>query len=484
MNIFPIFTAKDASNALSQKNIENGNHTSASNSTSAPNTAMVATPSIMSWLQSFISPESSSPAHPAISMLAHQDPVKHKNMLEKVSTLTGGEISADEALNNPLKFEHASARIALGHPDQDVLEDLYLVHGHIKYMYRIGPSEAKDYLLGGSDKTARGGFGMTPTGEGDVDALDRFLDADPRTLPVHELVSGIETICTAEGYRSVNGDWAREPTQPRTRAQLIVQHCFEALTASNRTPPIGEVYQSRGSDDVTGTIADGINVPGGHFRVMDEPDTFLPGERPPLAPVSEYKYFRQFENPYLKKESWVGEAERKNIPVRAHASGTAPLTMSALDGHLSGATGNTAPSQTWGDRSMTRTDPVRLEQAAAMITLPTFVRASYHTNMETQAGIKHYHDMHGYLAHESDFPAPAKPRDLQKLANNNLLAITSDENLPGENFSARDVMNELQNEQYDRRKTQSRLVKQEQQQARHDARIATVNTTARRFIEE
>ncbi|QAU23174.1 hypothetical protein EO087_03515 [Dyella sp. M7H15-1] len=473
MNIFPIFTAKDAA-------IETSNYASASKRIYAPNVATVATPSIMSWLQSFISHGSSSSAT-AISMLAHPDPVKHKNMLEKVSTLTGGEISAEEALNNPLKFEHASARIALGHPDQDVLEDLYLVHSHMKNMYRMAPPEVKDYLLGGSDKMARGGFGMTPTGEGDVDALDRFLDADPRTLPAHELVSGIETICTAEGYRSIGANWTREPTQPKTPDQRTIQNSINALTASNRTYSIGEVYQSRGGDDVACKVADGTNVPGGHFRVMDEPDTFLPGERPPLAPVSDYRYFRQFDG---ERESWVGEAERKNIPVRAHTSGTAPLTMSALDGHLSGATGNTAPSQRWGDRSMTRTDPVRLEQAAAMTALPTFVRGSYHTNAETQAGIKHYHDMHRYSAHESDWPAPTKPRDLQKLANNNLLAITSDKNLPGENFSARDVMNELQNEQYDRRKTQSRLVKQEQQQARHDVRIATVNTTARRFIEE
>jgi hypothetical protein len=351
---------------------------------------------------------------------------EHRTALKEMAKITGG-MTAEEALKDPIKFEFALARIAQQYPAPEIRKDLHVVHNNMKENFANMSDESLDYLLGGSDQMARGGFGLTPDGKANVKAFRKFLNADPADLPAHKLISGIESVCTAMGYRAIGASWTRAPHRPQTPDQTAMQNRIAQLVDPNKVYAIGVVYTNRGHDDQAPHLKPGEK---GDVHIKDQPDQYFDKERPAAAPSGTHRDFRN--------ESWVGEAAEQDIPVRGHVSGTAPLTTAALDGLM----GNKS-SKKWGENSMTKEDIVRFENMAALVTLPTFSRASYHTLSETVIGLGIYKGMHGYSQYENEWPQPTPPADAQKLAHNLIMSITSDEPIPGSSITYRDVADAL-----------------------------------------
>ncbi len=259
--------------------------------------------------------------------------------------------------------EFVMARTLQRHPNASVKKNLYRLHSSMAEKFKHMPDGSLEWLIGGSRKTSRGGFA-------NVGELREFLHSNPEDIPSGSLITGLETISTAIGYRAIGSKLTEAPFVPKTPSQKKMYDVVSEITNGERVCAIGAIYRQRGSDRVVSHKA-GENV------ILCEQDHTLsnskgkrnlgqPNERIPSA---QFKVTSENHQP-----SWISEAADNSIYVRNHVSGTAPLSLAAVTGLLRD----------------TLTDEKEARDLYTALLLPQFLRSDYHSLAETQAGIDHF----------------------------------------------------------------------------------------------
>ncbi|MCS5710676.1 hypothetical protein [Candidatus Berkiella aquae] len=272
------------------------------------------------------------------------------------------------------------SRAVMRHPDEKVLEMLCDLHQEMKSTFVNEPDEGIEWLLGGSRDMARGGFKNAQT-------FKAFLNKDPRKMSPSRLITGLETVATAIGYRMIHANWSLPPTNPNdpmqnaTPAQKQMNELIQKIRFTNGDvimPPIGEAYVNRGFDDVARSpisLDDDIDIEAEDVSEASDLDgideeVVLPAQKLPA------RVFQKHNDHAL---SWPAAALKSNIDVRAHTSGTAPLALSAIEGVL---------GYNRSGKLLTKEEELRKLSGALLVA--SFLRGDFHTPAETQAGVEHY----------------------------------------------------------------------------------------------
>ncbi|ARB91242.1 hypothetical protein [Legionella longbeachae] len=290
-----------------------------------------------------------------------------------------------EQINNEVK---AISRAVMRYPNDEVKEQLYRIHEKLKYQFAGRSVEGIEWLLGGASAMARGGFKNAQN-------FKNFLNTDPKKISPSRLITGIESVLTAIGYRMINADWAIAPFDPlndpmSTEEQKLMQHTVIGLRdyvsaikdfedKHHLVDSINAVYKNRWFDDVgQATIYDAQDIIQNAVDVSEASEADQE-DLLPQTPLPERKFQRYNDGTNL---SWIGAADESNVPVRAHTSGTAPLTLAAMDAVLS--------SQGGPDYSHDTQDRDKLRTLAGALIIPTFLRGDFHSIAETYAGVEYY----------------------------------------------------------------------------------------------
>jgi len=225
---------------------------------------------------------------------------------------------------------------------------------------------------GGALVNARGGFR-------DVSALRSFLNKDPADINSSRLITGMETILTAVGYRGVLGNWVLPPHQPQTADQhQIYQICAQLFSF---IAPRAEQFIP---DKVSCMRSDFL----GQAPIYDVNYTFAGVDRAELSDGSDSELELESHAPRrlpkkifdIKKDSgtntWVGAAHLAGVPVRASVSGTVTLSLAATAALL--------------QQPGTLLSEETAHLLAGVLFIPTYERGDYHSIAETAAGVQTY----------------------------------------------------------------------------------------------
>ena len=309
-----------------------------------------------------------------------------KEACEKIKTL--GAPRDPDNLNKSVV--DSLMRISMRYPSEKTRERINILHDKMKNTFASMPDEALEWLRGGSAKVARGGFNS-------VEDLKAFLHADPSKLEPSALVTGLETILAAMGYRSIHADWVMEPFAPETPAQEKMDRLIKELVVPHRVPAIGkERYPDRADDSIESKP---------QFK-SEEYSLVMGLRRPQLSEASGAEeavvHERLDERRFREILGWTAVAKASGVDIRAHTSGTCPLEVAAVAGFLD-------------DEEWFHNDK---EAAAflASLTIPSFHRGDFHSVAETYAGIHHFLHERAEKAGKSSekMKAAISPRDALK----------------------------------------------------------------------
>lgn len=276
--------------------------------------------------------------------------------------------------------EFVLARALQRHPNLRVRKNLNLIHFKLAEKLNGMSDESLEWLLGGSGKTSRGKFNSPSE-------LRAFLNTNVNDILSSQLISRLELLTTAIGYRAIQAKWGQEPIVPKTPDQKKMYDVLREITNGQIVCPINSVYTQRATDS-TSNGADVIVCEQDDELSDDEDDAYRgqPNERIPSA------YFKAISD--NGQPSWVSEARENGVYVRHHVSGTSPLNLSAVLGLLR------EPGESYA-AILENEDEVR-ELFTALI-MPKFLRSDYHSLAETQAGIDH---VFAEITHSKDNTLP------------------------------------------------------------------------------
>lgn len=295
-----------------------------------------------------------------------------------------------DLLQNEVKI---ISRAVMRNPDPEVLNSLYILHAKMKEQFAHMSDEALEWMLGGSSKMSHGGFK-------NAESFRNFLNKDPHKISASRLSMGIETVATAIGYRSIHASWTQEPTTPVTPEQKKMDKVIQCIIGDRRVPSIGEVYTSRGQDDVGADMYrhrnDDVFYDAGD--ISDASDVDEVEEKQPLEKTPSRR-FRQYTE--SEEVSWIGAAEQSNVPAQAHVSGTAPLTLAAIHGLFES-----------GERPNSYFNHAKnIRKLAGNLLVAPFLRGGFHTTAETVAGIEHYIVETAKKSYSSAKATPLQPQE-------------------------------------------------------------------------
>lgn len=271
-------------------------------------------------------------------------------------------------------------RAVMRFPAAEILDQCLYIHQRMAEEFKDMDDESIDWLLGGSSDMARGGFhdghGLTA-----AQKFKAFLGLSKEELIHHpqKLITAIETIATAMGYRAIHATWAVTPFEPETPAQRLMDEKIQNMIHDKLTKPIGAIYTARSEDDlIAHPCDDSIEILARQGDVSSASDCELEDQRPIKQLDS-----RKFRNEVIQGHlSWIGAAVKGGISVRGHISGTCPLTLSAIDGLCS--TGSDPEKSQWLNLDR------NFNSLAGAVVVATFERGDYHSIAETAAGVNHY----------------------------------------------------------------------------------------------
>lgn len=266
------------------------------------------------------------------------------------------------------------SRISMEHPRKSNALLLRYMHQCIGSAFGGYNDEAIEWLLGGTNGMEVGGFD-------NASAFQSFFNDSPRDIPLSDLSTGIESVLTATGYRMINAPWSAQPVDPSQlpgcakEIQKIHKFIMQLRDIYGKLPcPISEVYGHR--------IYEVTDAPYSELTVYDAPDfdslDFM-NKRKPLNPPSK-RSFKNLNGYYENPKPWPNRCLEHSIPINAHVSGTAPLTLSAMDALLEYYMGL--------DAKIISTD-FKIQLAGTLI-LATYERADYHSIVESMSGIVHW----------------------------------------------------------------------------------------------
>lgn len=371
--------------------------------------------------------------------------ILHKDGAVKQSTLKRREKHNLPPQSNPAKDMQAICRAVMRYPSEEVIAQLYLIHHKMHEAFLNMDDEGLKWLLGGSSKYSRGGFSAKTSRSFfkeeksepicDVNKFKKFLKTDLSRISPQRLITGIETIATAMGYRCIGALMTEPPAEPITEPQKKMLATINTIMASSLVPPIHMTYTNRDHLECTGVSRldlEGIEDLGGFdiANTVDGDDADISSAsdvEEDLPPPRKSKMF--LKNLPGGGLSWMAAAKESKIPVVAHVSGTVPLVLSAIVG--------LCRSDELFSKSLRDKKSTSLKPLAAVLGIAAFQRGSFHTIAETSAGINHFLD---HLHHRT--PQPMQP--MAALANGLvMLEEAASNNLRGRDISLREAIAEV-----------------------------------------
>lgn len=269
-------------------------------------------------------------------------------------------------------------RAVMRHPDSDVVEILYRLHDKLKMDYTGMSDEALNWLLGAVE--SRGGFYPDPqvSGKDSKNAAQKFrefLSIDPSKMSTSLLITKIEAVTTAMGYRSIGAIGAR-PHFPETVEQ---KKMFQKITDTLKlVSSINRIYIDRSDDALN--LEDSFEI--------DEKDISSASDEEDVEARYPHKFLGSSNLRSHTREgmkTWPRAADESHIETRFNTSGSAPLTLAAIEGLLSSDEKATELLKKNNNRA----------KVFATIVCTTFERGNFHTLAENMAGILYYLDILG-----------------------------------------------------------------------------------------
>lgn len=268
------------------------------------------------------------------------------------------------------------SRVVMRAPNQNVIDNLNNIHQKMKQAFSSMPDSGLEWLLGGSSEMSRGGF-QDDDSMSRVNRFKQFLNTNPEKIPTQRLITGIETITTAMGYRAIHASWVESPYTPETKEQLLMDTKIRSLVLPFLRKQIGDVYLDRFFENIQpNSPKTKKEVVGKQIDVSSASEVEFTARKPKIKLDSRRFNYKTKKNTL----SWPAMAKKGGIPVRGNTSGTCPLCMSAIEGLYS--SGNSSSQDNLSDND--------LKQLVGALLIPTFLRGDYHTFAETAAGIVHY----------------------------------------------------------------------------------------------
>ncbi len=259
-------------------------------------------------------------------------------------------------------------------PNFEVMKQLQILHQIIKNEFVNMPDESIVWLLGGAPKS-RGGFK-------DAKSFKDFFNKEPLTIPPSRLITALNTIITAIGYRAVDAKWVTPPIQPNANhhhyAYIMHSQIKTKFPRYALPPTIGRhAYTARNLDEVSDecTFVEDYEeiLPDDNSEASDV--EYMEEKKP--QKISSQKFFRKKLHHQLEF-SWPVGAQLGNIPIRCHVSGTTPLILAIINQLF----------ESNGHQWIKEEDNVRKLTGALLH--PNYERGDYHTLAETSAGVEYY----------------------------------------------------------------------------------------------
>ena len=305
-------------------------------------------------------------------------------------------------------------RVVMRYPSTEILEQLEYIRQRMNEEFSTMPDEALSWLIDGSSQNSRGGFQEGPHKTA-IQKFKDFLIAPSGTIPPQRLITGIETIATAMAYRGVCLQWGKPPFQPQTYEQVLMYKKIRKFLNKTLVMPIGNVYTTR-AQDLLSDLA--ISTSYQEVTIGRQEDVSSASE----AEEEEQKQKEIMKSRVFRKNldstnlTWVGNAEKRGLQVRAHVSGTGPLILATIEGLCSSGTGS---RKNWLE------DDINLKSLAGVLIIPTFQRGDYHSIAETGAGVHHYLTERNIKRGKYILNTPLNPSDAFENAMSMLVAGSS-----------------------------------------------------------
>ncbi|WP_157068297.1 hypothetical protein [Legionella santicrucis] len=266
---------------------------------------------------------------------------------------------------------HKMSRTIMRNVNGEVLQQLCNLHQMIKDEFINMPNKEIEWLMDGAP-TARGSFINGAS-------FKEFFNQDPSIITSSRLITAIDSVCSAIGYRVTNQHTAHSPSIPdENQNGFIMYQKVHEIFDGSLVPFIGETaYAMRDVDNVTDDST--------------KPDIYVVGVADDVSVVSDVEYeeqklqealddklYRANPDPTSEVRTWAAGAHDGNIPIRGHVSGTAPLSLSVIDKLYMRNQNN------WIDNA----DHVR--KLAGAVLIPSYERGDFHTVAETAAAVEYF----------------------------------------------------------------------------------------------
>ncbi|MFZ4077530.1 MAG: hypothetical protein ACOYKA_06050, partial [Legionellaceae bacterium] len=217
----------------------------------------------------------------------------------------------------------------------------------------------------------------------------------------------------AMAYRKIHATWVEPPFEPVTVEQKKMDEKIKDMLKDSLQGPIGEVYSTRSEEFIHDSQDEGDNAITMEQDDISSASDVDEEDRQPQHKTRALSFRRYVSD---GRSSWVDLAHRQKIPCRANTSGTAALTLAAIDGlYRSGST----PSAWFQDD-----DNARMLSGALVIA--TYDRGDFHTLAETATGIEHFLVERAKKTDPSLVNQPVQPREALISALDSLKSASSE----------------------------------------------------------
>lgn len=279
------------------------------------------------------------------------------------------DTKAKHETHTEIKAEtHKISRAVMRNPKPEVRAELNKIHQMLKNEFVGMSDEGLNWLLQGAP-AARGGFK-------DAASLRKFLLSPPESITSSRLITAIDSLTTAIGYRAIGVSWAKPPQVPEKDDPAF--EMYKRIQEKFRrqiVPFIAEIYNTRAID--SDTDEDESHVEVFPDDISEASDVDYPEERLPEERLDGQKYIEAID-PSSGKYSWPAAAVRGNVPIRAHVSGSAPIVLSVVNALYE-----------FNQDPWFRTD-ANVSCFAGAVIIPAYERGDFHSTAETTAAKEYY----------------------------------------------------------------------------------------------
>ncbi len=274
------------------------------------------------------------------------------------------------------------SRAVIRKPDEEVLAQFHILHKKLQVAFSNMSDEALKWLLGGTSKTSFGGFQSSIDAKTQIEMtatqkLRKFLSTNPHTISPQKLISKIESLTTSMGYRFVCMESTEPPCKPRTEEENAMLQRLQELMQDYMVPRIGDIYTDRDSDNKPQPSSETVTTLAPDISSATDSDE---AAQKPKERVADIHFRKNITKEHL---SWLGAAHDSGVHIRAHVSGSAPLTLAAIESLFAFETEEVKASDWFCSNE-------NAKKMSGAIIIATFERGDFHSVAESCAGVYHY----------------------------------------------------------------------------------------------